>query len=220
MKTVLAWLLRSVGEINYYHYRQLLLIREFLGLGPIVTVDVGSHLGGWTFLASHVFRGSSHYMLDPLKMIPEFSIRKLMTIRSRFLNVAVSNCDGEADFYLTERRDSSTLQQVQGAKSMKVTTRRLDSLIVEGQILAPMVLKIDAEGHDLKVLESLGQFTSDLQALIIESPALSPGQGPTHEMQALDDWILRHGFHIVGHWPAAIVEGRVVKYDIVCTRAR
>ena len=70
---------------------------------------------------------------------------------------------------------------------VQVPLKRLDTLIDEGCIAAPDVLKIDAEGAECDILEGLGSYVDDLQCLVAELQSAK-------NQQWMKDHLVAHGF--------------------------
>lgn len=86
-------------------------------------------------------------------------------------NLAISNKDGESDFYESgERPTSSLLYKEKGFwKKEKVQTARLDTLISSYSLPIPHVIKIDTEGTTYEVLEGLGDILPQVNILYLET---------------------------------------------------
>lgn len=204
-----------LGEINSYHARALRSLKFIVAPNPKV-VDVGSHLGGWTYLARRAFGPGEYFAIDPQNLLRN-SWRKQFLRFTKFLQYAISDFDGEAAFYESNRVDSSSLVPMPGADHVAVQVRRLDTLIDEGLISAPHVLKIDAEGSDFQVLESLGTYTAQLTVCVIEVSNLSlPGSA---QLTRINEWMARNDFVLFGIWPAAYTKKRYVQSDYVLVRS-
>lgn len=202
------------GEINSYHHRSLRRIAAVTSKNPSV-VDVGAHIGGWTYLARRILGQGDYFMIDPINLW-ESTLRRYFLKFAKYLEVAVSDFDGHATFYLDNRLDSSSLIARPNSKERRIEVFRLDTLISKGLIAPPTVLKIDAEGKDLEVLRSLGSYTEYLEVCVIEIPLLR--SRADESVSSLNNWMDEHGFETLGVWPAAFWGSKYVQLDYVLVR--
>lgn len=148
----------------------------------------------------------------------------------RPMQYAAGSFDGEAELHLVadttaDQRYASGLSLysslsrhalVEGlafAQSVRVPVRRLDSLAAEGQIPSEIgILKIDAEGSDLDVIEGVGELRPEIVQVEFWDPAFVFGAGDARNALALTVPALRamgYRRHIViGRMPG----GPVVYY--------
>ncbi len=84
---------------------------------------------------------------------------------------ALSDEDGRGTLYVTHDDYGSTMEvhRPDSAQQVVVETRRFDSLGIRVRDLPrPVLLKVDVEGYELKVLRGLGEELSAVDAAIIE----------------------------------------------------
>ena len=159
----------SYGQDVEYRLSEMLLTR--LCAAPVV-VDVGVERGSFTWLALNA-GASKVYGFEPLPRHMEFLGDAFRAeSRATFLPVAISNHSGHATFHiatdalgreldyhhtLSDLGDSATV--VRSRKAMEVETARLSDLVKRKKLPAAIdFLKIDTDGHDLAVLEGLGDI--------------------------------------------------------------
>ena len=134
-------------------------IRNLLPLGGTM-VDCGANAGLMGLLALH-YRSARVLFIEAHPRLQETVEANLKLNgcddRATMLRWAASDAEGEAQFYLNETHDGLHSLTVQTGQSVKVRTRRLDTLFTEGVIERIDFLKIDTEGHDLTVLTGLGE---------------------------------------------------------------
>lgn len=143
-----------------------------------VVVDVGAHVGEF----SSAVRAISDCTIYAFEPVPgAFEALKTNITDSKFhaMNQAISPENGRVRFHVMESLvGSSLLSPIQGQTSkwlneteeIEVTATRLDAFIEENKLSKISLLKTDAEGCDLRVLESAGKFlTPDFtQAVLVE----------------------------------------------------
>ena len=137
-------------------------IRNLLPLGGTM-VDCGANAGLMGLLALH-YRSARVLFIEAHPRLQETVESNLrlngFDDRATMLRWAASDAEGEAQFYLNETHDGLHSLAVQTGQSVKVRTRRLDTLFTEGIVERIDFLKIDTEGHDFAVLTGLGEHLS------------------------------------------------------------
>lgn len=148
------------------------LLRQLLGrrlCAQLRTLAViGAHRFQEAKLIGRVFPNLRHiYLFEPLEE-PLAALRAVEAAdpRVRVFPVAISDSDGRARFNVSSNDgESSSLlafgshealfPQVKVARTIEVTTRRLDTLLAEHVLAAPDVLLIDVQGAEYQVLSAL-----------------------------------------------------------------
>lgn len=141
--------------------------------------DVGANVGFYTQnFADWVGSTGKVVAFEPSPRV--FSkLRGLAETKSNISleNVALSDIDGETDFYLDNREDGFPIDalapildegaSIDGYVSTRVMARRADSFL---PIAPPSIIKIDVEGFELQVLNGMPQILSSagLRAVFIE----------------------------------------------------
>jgi FkbM family methyltransferase len=144
-----------------------------------IWIDVGAHLGQFTLDAA---------LRNPKLLVfafePNWTLaRQIMGRAANFvvLPMAISDRNGSADFFVNACDGSSSLVEME--ESGKAHWRDLD-LNVESRVVVPTMrldtfmhvsdlskidyLKVDAEGVDLKVIQSAGERLRDIRTIKLE----------------------------------------------------
>lgn len=175
-----------------------LLIERLLGPGDIF-IDVGANLGIHTLAAGRAMRAQGRIIafepFDATRRLLEKSIWiNGLTPIAEVYGSAVSNKDGRQQLFLGASSGHHSLFELQEGDaaqaknaSIEVTTVRLDTVVAATTPFT--LLKIDAEGAELDVLEGAAALVRDSQdiALIVEfGPAhlRRTGQDPAHWLAA------------------------------------
>lgn len=148
---------------------ELSKVRRFRGvLKPGMTCfDIGANVGYYTLLSS-VLVGQAGEVIafEPLPLNVA-SLRRHMTINRcrnvQIHDIAVTDIDGTASFAEGPSRSRGHLD---ASGSVQVRCSRLDSLMAEGSISKPHVLKVDVEGEELKVIEGARQLLESAKPVI------------------------------------------------------
>jgi FkbM family methyltransferase len=144
-----------------------------------IWVDVGAHLGQFTLDAA---------LRNPRLLVfafePNWALaRQIMGRAANFivLPMAISDTNGSADFFINSCDGSSSLVEMEesgkahwGDLDLKVKSRvavptmRLDTFMELSDLSTIDYLKVDAEGVDLKVIQSAGKRLRDIRTIKLE----------------------------------------------------
>ena len=164
------------GSMNLY---ETSLINRILHRGDIF-IDVGTYVDGWhSIVAGKAVGKTGHvYAFEP---IPDFYLRaKENFALNNIFNVtleqmAVSKRDGNSIFYNNSASSSFYAKHARHGKTVKlkkirVRTTKLDTYVKNHNVKKVRLIKIDAEGAEMDVLEgALGLLRrNDAPDLIIE----------------------------------------------------
>jgi len=147
-----------------------------LGFAPKHIVDVGANRGMWTRTAIDYFPDALYTLIEPqdhLKAYVEDLIKQDRKIR--WLNVGVGDRAGRLPFGISYRDDSSSFVLEQGGLSCKqpsqmiVDVKTLNEIIAATGAPMPEMVKIDAEGFDLKVLAGASDLFGKTEIFLVEA---------------------------------------------------
>lgn len=181
-----------------------LVAKEFR---PRVILDVGAAKGYWSEFAHYFYPDAAFYLIDPL-VESEPRLQKLCAAKPRFSYVlcAAGEAEGELSMSIAGDLDGSSLFSfnVDGATrtpERMVPVRTIDSLLAEGKIAPPQLVKIDVQGYELKVLNGGAKLFETTEVFILEVSLFEflPGMPVVH--QVVDYMIRRHYvlFDIAGY---------------------
>ena len=165
------------GGTDYYEPFTRKVI-ETLTASAKVFIDVGANVGFFSLVAATVNPQLTLIAFEPNpSMFATLSANKRINDLSnlRVEPMAVSNVEGEAQLFLSPSDMSASLvpdfqkDLNPSPTSVSVRTTTLDSYVQQVGLQAPMVLKIDAEGHEKAVLQGAQRTISNLKPdLVIE----------------------------------------------------
>lgn len=126
-------------------------------------IDVGANKGQFSLAYRELFPRGRIIAFEPL---PDAAARfdRLFAgdLCAELHRVALSDHAGEAEFHVTDRRDSSSLLRptrgqadafgVREAELTRVPLRRLDQCVAKDRLVSPVLIKIDVQGAELQVL--------------------------------------------------------------------
>lgn len=142
---------------------------------PETIYDIGANKGTWTKECLKYFPNATYYMFEPqinLKTDLDLLFKKHKNIQ--LFSVGVGNVNDELNFTMHERDDSCTFSfseqeaQNRGFKQIKAPIVKLESFAKENNLKTPSILKIDAEGLDLEVLEGANKLLNNVEIIMVE----------------------------------------------------
>jgi FkbM family methyltransferase len=125
-------------------------------------LDIGANLGIYSYLAKEM--GYKVYLFEPEPNHFAF-LKRNIHIFDRVFDVALSNDEGESDFYVgndTHLTSSSLVMSNRGWKDsvyshiIKVRTQRLDRIVIDTETISQIkLIKVDVEGAEQAVVEGM-----------------------------------------------------------------
>jgi len=124
------------------------------GIEPRTIIDIGANIGEFSYYADKKYLGRIKiFAFDPDPITKQCFENNLGGINATFNLVALSNKLGEEDFYLkTDSADSSLHKPIGESIKIKTKITTLDSFFSKLELQQPVLLKMDAEGHEPEVL--------------------------------------------------------------------
>jgi FkbM family methyltransferase len=142
------------------------------GFDPKQIIDVGANKGTWTRTALPFFPEAHYTLVEPQDHL-KVHIQDLLDrgCKITWINAGVADQSGTLPFTISYRDDSSTFvpTPVNAAApriSVRVTT--LNEIISTASAPAPEMVKIDAEGFDLKVLAGASHLLGRTDVFFVE----------------------------------------------------
>jgi FkbM family methyltransferase len=150
-------------------------------------IQVGAHTGDDSLIAACRRFGHVLFMFEPNpNRVDGLEKKAAGAPNIHVIPMAVSNYNGKAKFHIACHDDCSSLQQFDAnanhtwvhewhpykrfemVDQMEVEVIRLDTFLNGRGIATVDLLEIDAQGEDLRVVESLGERTADVKSIQIE----------------------------------------------------
>ncbi len=167
----LPWSRRKAQKLSH---RNALGRLKSLGFEPGTVYDIGAYRGGWTRLASEVFRAAQFILFEA----NADHAAALEGCGQQHIIAALGAADGgERAFHVPRAGDvtgASLYVENTGhyaAPNLEVRwveTVRLDTLAARERLPLPDLVKIDVQGAELDVLAGAGETLRGAQALIVE----------------------------------------------------
>lgn len=173
-------------------------------------IDVGAPVGEFS-TAVRKISNAFIYAFEPVPVA--FASLKENLIDERFfpINLAISLENDYATFHITESLVGSSLfppikgqssKWLNKTTSIEVQTTRLDTFIEIKKFTNISLLKTDAEGYDLRVLESVGKYLepSFVQAVLVEMSFHLFHEGQDKFYKAIE-LLTEKGYFLAGFYP-------------------
>jgi FkbM family methyltransferase len=145
------------------------------GFYPSAIYDIGANKGTWTNECLKVFPDASYYLFEPqitLKQDIDLNLGTYQNInvysvglgdKNETLKFTMHKRDDSRSFLYSEN-DASSL----GVEQIELPVVRLDTFIKEKKLPIPDLIKIDAEGFDIKVLTGAGDYLQKAEVVLVE----------------------------------------------------
>lgn len=170
-----------VADAKYTPAQEFMLQLKAVGYAPQTIVDVGANRGAWTRSTMRVFPDAYYILIEPQSHLKPHLADLLGSGRVEVLNCAVADRCGEAWFKVSEWDVTSALVGEgpdsgpgAGETRVQVPVRTIDSIVREKWGRPPDLIKIDAEGHDLKVLAGAAETFGGTEVFLIEAALCCP----------------------------------------------
>jgi FkbM family methyltransferase len=146
------------------------------GFAPRCVVDVGANKGIWTRQAMKYFPDARYIMVEPQEWLKENSSDLFRASEKiTWINAGVADKSGTMVLHVSRRDDSSSLAPHWGRAenepdldvSVEVTT--LNDIVASYCSTTPDMVKIDAEGFDLKVLAGASNLLGRTDIFLVEA---------------------------------------------------
>lgn len=147
-----------------------------LGFAPKHILDVGANRGLWTREAIKFFPGARYTLVEPQDHLKDY-IQDLLDrgYKIEWINAGAADKPGTLPFRMDSRDGSSTFAlteeeaRLAGLSQSRVEVRTLDDIAASCDAPLPEMVKIDAEGFDLKVLAGASKLLGKTDIFLVEA---------------------------------------------------
>jgi FkbM family methyltransferase len=134
------------------------VIKEFETSKNDVVIDIGGHVGLFALYASMMSPNGRIISIEPYSQ--NFSLLKENVIKNNLNNIipvnkAITNSNKNIELFIDDNDDSAHSIYNNGKNSIQIESTTLEAIMNENQILECDMLKIDCEGAEFDIIESL-----------------------------------------------------------------
>lgn len=159
-----------------------------LGFAPKHVLDIGANHGNWSREAIKFFPDARYTLVEPQDGL-KVHIQDLLDRRCKiqWINAGVSDRPGTLLFTLTHRDDSSTFALTEeqaraaGFRQVQVEVKTVNEIAASAHGDLPDMVKIDAEGLDLRVLAGASELLGMTDVFLVEAVVCAGGYENTAE---------------------------------------
>jgi FkbM family methyltransferase len=157
------------------------LLKKF-GFAPKHILDVGANRGLWTRAALKFFPDARYTLVEPQDQLKVY-IQDLLDsgYKIRWINAGASDHSGTMSFTISHRDDSSTFALTEeqaraaGFEQRTVPVLSLNEITASASEDRPDMVKIDAEGLDLRVLAGASDLLGKTDVFLVEAVVCAGG---------------------------------------------
>lgn len=151
------------------------------GFSPRQVLDVGANHGNWTRVALNYFPDADFVLIEPQDHL-KVHVQDLIDAgkKVRWIHAGVADKSGKMPFYIASRDDSSSFIPREKEAQSTITSETevdvltLDDLVSTYHLPIPDMVKIDAEGFDLKAMQGASALIGKTEVFLLEAGALCP----------------------------------------------
>ena len=176
------------------------LLRTY-GFSPRHIWDVGANRGDWTRTAICHFPDADYTLIEPQDAF-ETNVEDLVRLghKIRWVNAGAGASAGVLSLYINPKDQGSTFVDIpkfrqEAVRSIDVPIRTLNEIRATLGLPVPDMLKIDAEGLDLRVLEGAGDFLGHTEIILAEASIGEPDF--ENSALALLQAMQAHGYRLI-----------------------
>jgi FkbM family methyltransferase len=159
--------------------RPFLRAMKGLGFNPSHVIDVGANRGYWTRQALEFFPHARYTLIEPNPELKKYADELAAAGHSiEWLNGGVSDAPGTLELRVCSRDDASTFASLSPryddlfTHCISVEVNTLDQMLAGRPI--PELVKIDAEGFDLRVLHGASSLFGKTEIFLVEVMVACP----------------------------------------------
>jgi FkbM family methyltransferase len=150
-------------------------LKQF-GFCPTHIIDVGANHGNWTRKAIEYFPNANYTLVEPQNELKRY-VHDLIDrgFKIQWINAGAGDIPGRLPFTISHRDDSSTfipaneLSSANNVHQVSTEVKTLNEIVSTGELPVPDMVKIDAEGFDLKVLSGASDLFGKTDVFLLEA---------------------------------------------------
>lgn len=172
-----------------YGLRHFFALLKARGFAPKHIIDVGANRGVWTRAAVKSFPNAQYTLVEPQDNLKIY-VQDLFDAgyKIRWINAGASDRSGTLPFTISYRDDSSTFTLTEeqaraaGLEQMTIEVKTLNEIVALVGGATPEMVKIDAEGLDLKVFAGASDLFGKTEIFLLEAGICAAFQNTVGEV--------------------------------------
>jgi FkbM family methyltransferase len=165
----------DAGTKSFLLYNFYNTLKAF-GFEPKHIVDVGANHGTWTREALQFFPNAQYTLVEPQYWMEE-SISDILKSNGnvKFYPFGAGEQEGSFQFTILDRDDSCSFKYTaeeaaaMGYKQLALPVITLNKLLATHKLPVPDIIKIDAEGLDIQVLNGASDYFGKTEIFMVEA---------------------------------------------------
>ncbi len=179
-------------------------------------IDVGANQGQFAIASNKRFPTATVISFEPLPELYD-KFRRHVGHNEKIIihNVALGNEKGVIDFYRNEHSHASSAliiserQKIEFPETSKTTkvqvqVNRLDDILAEKGLVGPILLKLDVQGYEKRVLEGATSLLPHIDYIVFETSFISMYEGEPL-FDEMHTFLKSSGFELLA--PVGLLEG-------------
>jgi FkbM family methyltransferase len=199
-KTLSAFGLELV-RIRPYGLEHFFPLLRQLGFAPRHIVDVGANHGNWTRTAFKYFRDPVYTLVEPQDHLRCYSQDLVAQgCKLNWINAGCGNFSGSLPLIVSYRDDSSTfVDQHDNPTAQRITVPiiTLNQIVASSGAGLPEMVKIDAEGFDLKVLAGASDLLGETDIFLVEALVCCAGGAFENSVAEVVRFMTKAGYKLM-----------------------
>ena len=144
------------------------------GFIPKHIIDIGANRGGWTRVILEYFPDAYYTLFEPQPWLKQFMGNLLSNNKITLNQIGVGDQSGILSFTIVDREDSCSFKynkeeaEELGYQQVEIPVVTLNEHLKKSNKPNPDIIKIDAEGFDLKVLKGASNYFGKTEVFLVE----------------------------------------------------
>lgn len=164
----------SPGAAPTYGLDPFFALIQRNGFDPQHVLDVGANRGNWTREAVKYFPNAHYTLVEPQNELKVY-VNDLLErgVRIHWINAGASDSSGTLTLNVDRRDHSSTFLEISrtvtaAVRRVEVPVMTVNEIVATSGLPVPNMVKIDAEGFDLKVLSGASELFGKTDVFLAE----------------------------------------------------
>jgi len=231
MKSILK-ILQNLDNLITYIFSNLSkedkFIKSFFGNKKIIFFDIGANLGGYVDFVGKNINIKKAYLFEPSKKCIDHLKKNYTNIKYNIFNNALSNKQQRRIFYESEILSQSSLHKaknrfnsnLKNLNTYYINCTTLDKFYFEHKKKFIIdLLKIDAEGEDLRVLQGCINLLRERKIKLIKIELLNSFNEKKSNIAEIISFLEKNNYHLITITKTKFVDQKLLMLDAYfCTK--